>query len=185
MIGGVVYPRDPGHGTKRHARTLAVLCGWAGEYEGRTPGVQGGVRPTVLLGPGAEPEPDFILERRAAAEAADDGGWVVGGPELVAEVAEYTLARDLGPKLRDYETNGVAEYLVFDLVRDRVRWHVRGDDGAYSELAPDADGLLKSREFPGLWLDPAAFLAGDRATLKAALTAGLASPEHAAFVAAT
>jgi hypothetical protein len=37
--------------------------------------------------------------------------------------------------------------------------------------------------FPGLWLDPHALAAGDRAALRAALDRGLATAEHAAFAA--
>ena len=48
-------------------------------------------------------------------------------------------------------------------------------------LAP-ADGIFRSVVFPGLWLDAAALLAGDRAKLLAVLQQGLQSPEHAAFV---
>jgi len=36
--------------------------------------------------------------------------------------------------------------------------------------------------FPGLWLDPAALLRGDRRKLMAVLRRGLASKEHRAFV---
>jgi hypothetical protein len=47
----------------------------------------------------------------------------------------------------------------------------------------DADGLFRSRIFPGLWLDPQALLAHDRRRLRATLDLGLATTEHAAFVA--
>ena len=47
----------------------------------------------------------------------------------------------------------------------------------------DRDGLYRSKVFPGLWLDPAALLRGDLAGVLATLDRGLASPEHAAFVA--
>jgi hypothetical protein len=40
-------------------------------------------------------------------------------------------------------------------------------------------GLVKSRIFPGLWLDPAALLQGDTKAVLAALRRGLDSPEHA------
>ena len=55
--------------------------------------------------------------------------------------------------------------------------------GGYQPLAPGADGLLRSEVFPGLWLDRAALLRGDLATVLAVVQLGLASPEHAAFVA--
>ena len=50
-------------------------------------------------------------------------------------------------------------------------------------MAPGADGILRSRVFPGLWLDPDALVRGDKQTVKRILEQGLSSPEHAAFVA--
>jgi len=50
-------------------------------------------------------------------------------------------------------------------------------------MALAADGILRSAVFPGLWLDPAALVRGDKATVKAILQQGLDSPEHADFVA--
>ncbi len=55
-------------------------------------------------------------------------------------------------------------------------------DDRFQPLAHDADGLLKSRLFPGLWLDPAALLSGNLAALLAALDRGCGSDEHRAFV---
>ncbi len=54
--------------------------------------------------------------------------------------------------------------------------------GLYPSLPLEADGTLRSRVFPGLWLDPAALWAGDAAALLATLQRGLANPAHAAFV---
>ena len=65
---------------------------------------------------------------------------------------------------------------------DEVYWFVlRG--GRFAELPPGADGIFRSEVFPGLWLDPAALLVGDRRRLRAVLDLGCATPEHAAFVA--
>lgn len=50
------------------------------------------------------------------------------------------------------------------------------------ELAPDADGMIRSRQFPGLWLAVEALLAGDLVQVLAVLQQGLASPEHETFV---
>ena len=50
-------------------------------------------------------------------------------------------------------------------------------------MLQDAQGLVHSEVFPGLWLDPAALLGGDLATVLAIVQQGLASPEHHAFVA--
>ena len=211
LIGGRVYinrdadgraggdlwdePGDPlgsdSVGTKRrHGGRQNLVDWWLGEYLLGTPvpGLEALAAATVLMDDGGEPEPDAILRRltpeQDRAEEEEHGGWAVGPPGLAVEVSDSTRRRDAGPKREDYERNGVPEYLMLDLPGRRVRWHARGDDGAYAELPPDTDGLLRSREFPGLWLDPAALLAGDRPALKVALAAGLASPEHAAFVAA-
>jgi hypothetical protein len=53
----------------------------------------------------------------------------------------------------------------------------------YIPLAPDADGRLKSETFPGLWLDVPALLAGDMVKVLQVVQEGIASAEHAAFVA--
>ena len=67
------------------------------------------------------------------------------------------------------------------LRNQQVRWFVlRG--GVFEDVPPGADGVYRSVAFPGLWLDAAALLGLDGARLLAALRAGLASPEHAAFV---
>jgi len=43
--------------------------------------------------------------------------------------------------------------------------------------------VIRSEVFPGLWLDADALLRRDRKRLLSVLRQGLASPEHAAFVA--
>ena len=63
-----------------------------------------------------------------------------------------------------------------------VRWH-HLTAGNYELLPPDAAGVLRSRVFPGLWLDARALLAGDMRKVLAKLDEGLASEEHQAFVA--
>ena len=188
--GGDLWDEPHGDivGTKyRHASKQLLLDWWLGEYAANTPGVDPLSTPTVRMPDGSEPEPDAVLRRisaeELAAEAEDHDGWVTYLPALAAEVSDSTRTRDAGPRRRDYERNGVAEYLMIDLPGRRVRWFARDDAGAYAEMPPGDDGLLKSRAFPGLWLDPAALLAGDRAALKTALAAGLATDEHAAYVA--
>jgi hypothetical protein len=54
--------------------------------------------------------------------------------------------------------------------------------GQYERMPIDAQGLLRSEVFAGLWLDPAALVRGDLATALAVIQQGLASPEHVAFV---
>ena len=55
-----------------------------------------------------------------------------------------------------------------------------GQDGTLFSAAHD--GLYRSEAFPGLCLDPAALLRGDRQGVKAAVAAGVATPEHDEFV---
>ena len=55
-------------------------------------------------------------------------------------------------------------------------------EGAYHEIGPDGNGLLKSGLFPGLWLDTRAMLRGDMKAVLATLRQGLDASEHAAFL---
>jgi hypothetical protein len=67
-------------------------------------------------------------------------------------------------------------------LRQRViRWFVL-QDGTYQEIAADADGIFRSRVFPGLWLHANALLQHDGVTVMDVLRQGLATPEHAIFV---
>jgi hypothetical protein len=50
-------------------------------------------------------------------------------------------------------------------------------------MQPFVDGLLRCSAFPGLWLDPAALISRDKATVNAVLQKGIASAEHTEFVA--
>ena len=62
--------------------------------------------------------------------------------------------------------------------------HIDTVSGSITVRVPeDADGLYRSRCIPGLWLDPRALLAYNGPALIAALEQGLATAEHAAFVA--
>jgi hypothetical protein len=83
-------------------------------------------------------------------------------------------------KLDLYRGAGVLEYLTMLLETSQVTWRqlLRG---RYREITPDDDGLLRSRVFPGLWLDPAAVWNPKR-SVRTALEQGIRSPEHAAFV---
>ena len=49
-------------------------------------------------------------------------------------------------------------------------------------LEVDADGIIKSQVFPGLWLSISDILAGNMPQVLAVLQLGLNSPEHQIFV---
>ena len=67
------------------------------------------------------------------------------------------------------------------MFEQEIRWHILVN-GRYQLLPPDADGIWRSRAFPGLWLDGAALLKRDMPRVLAVLQSGLALPEHQAFV---
>jgi hypothetical protein len=90
--------------------------------------------------------------------------------------------KESGEKFEDYQRAGVAEYVVVVVVPEEVYSFDRRDDRLVP-LQPGPDGVFRSEAFPGLWLDPAALFARDLNRLAATLEQGLATPEHAAFVA--
>ena len=54
---------------------------------------------------------------------------------------------------------------------------------APQELRQAITASLRGTVFPGLWLDPAALVRGDKVTVQAILQQGLSSAEHADFAA--
>ncbi len=55
-------------------------------------------------------------------------------------------------------------------------------EGEYIPIIPNADGILCSEIFPGLWLDRNALLAGDMAQVLRILQSGLGSEEYQNFL---
>jgi Uma2 family endonuclease len=151
-------------------------------YAGHTPGVECGDNTTIRLGAAGEPQPDLYLRvlpewGGQSTTTADD--YVGGAPELIAEVAHSSRAIDLHGKRDDYARYGVLEYLVLNVRDHRLHWF---DLRTGQELMPDADGVYRFRTFPGLCVHGEALLARDFPRMMATLNAGLATPEHAAFV---
>lgn len=182
LIGGIVHMPSPlslGHGERD-----STVSDWLGLYKRHTPGLRKALNATVMLDDYGEHQPDSVLivpgELGGRTRVVD--GFLVGPPELVVEVGRSSRRLDLGARKADYERAGVREYLFVGVDPDEVRWFVRREDG-FGELALDPDGLVRSEVFPGLWLDPRALLADDVDRVVAALELGLATPEHAAFVA--
>ncbi len=174
----------PGPADTEHARAAGKAVTWLNLYELRTPGVQTLDGASVILGPQGEPQPDAVLRIRSefGGRTSLDQGYLQGAPELVIEIARATRYIDLGPKRLDYARAGVGEYIVRAMEPDELIWHV-GEAGALQPIPADPDGIYRSKQFPGLWLDPGALLANDLAGLIVTLERGLATPEHAEFVA--
>ena len=174
----------------KHAEPHGRFSFWAGYYCLKTPGVRFGVEGSVFGDASNEAQPDVLLCRPEAVGGQtrlvtrNDKQYVASAPELAAEVSASTASLDLNAKLRAYQRGGVREYVVAltEQMPMRVRWMTLAGK-LFAPTSPDpADGLLKSRVFPGLWLDADALLAGDLARLVAAIERGCATPEHAEFV---
>jgi Uma2 family endonuclease len=184
LIEGVVYVASPVR-QKHHGRPHLHILNWIGHYEAATPGVEGGDNSTIFLDLDNVPQPDgllFIQPEHGGHVRINEEGYIDGGPDLVAEIAASSASYDLHDKLNSYRRNGVREYIVHRVLDRRVDWFVnRG--GQFEALPVSADGILRSTIFPGLWLDPAALIRGDLATVLAVVQRGLDTPEHAEFAA--
>jgi len=183
LIEGIVYIKTAVR-FRSHAQPHGSIIGWLGTYEAATPGVSLGVEPTVRLDLDNEPQPDAVLliDQAAGGQTRlSDDDYIEGAPELIIEIAASSVAIDLHAKKQAYRRNGVKEYIVWQVLDQKLTWFY-SEQGEYVELVPDNDGILQSQVFPGLWLAVAELLAGNMQAVLAVLQAGLQSPEHTAFV---
>jgi Uma2 family endonuclease len=182
LIGGIVFVPSP---LKRpHSRAHVLLNRWLSDYEDATPGVEAHDNATNILSKTSEPQPDacLLIIAQGHGQTRDENGYIIGAPELEVEVASSTASIDLHNKRTEYEKAGVREYMVAVLNPGRLVWFIRREK-QFEELVPGADGIFRSETFPGLWLDSPALFRQDRRRVREVLQQGLASPEHAAFVA--
>jgi len=183
IIEGVVYVPSPVR-HHQHGSPHAHLIVWLGQYVAYTPGVEVGDNSSVRLDLDNEPQPDALLFIDPACGGQiriSTDGIIEGAPELVAEVASSSVSYDLHAKLHVYRRSGVREYIVWRVLEREIDWFVLRA-GQYERLSVDAQGLLRSQVFAGLWLDPAALVQGDLMAVLAIVQHGLANPEHAAMV---
>jgi Uma2 family endonuclease len=182
LIGGLVHVACPVG--RNHGFSSGDVIGWLVHYRARTPGTEVLVDATTVMDDLGVPQPDAQLRilPECGGQSRNEGKYVGGAPEMVAEIARSTRSVDLGAKRDDYERAGVQEYLVVTIEPDEVHWYHRRARKLV-RMRRDRDGLYRSKVFPGLWLDPAALLNGDIAAVFATLDRSLASPEHADFVA--
>jgi Uma2 family endonuclease len=184
LLGGVVYMPSPVR-YRAHGKSHAQVNAWLSVYWLATPGAEPADNASIRLDPDSMPQPDAILRilpEHGGQSWIDDDDYLEGPPELIVEVAASIASYDLHEKLAVYQRNKAQEYLVWQVLDKRVTWLELVED-AYRSLAPNADGVIRSRVFPGLWLDVAALIAGDMARMVAVLQAGLGSREHLEFAA--
>ncbi|MEH2038128.1 Uma2 family endonuclease [Nostoc sp.] len=183
LIEGVVYLASS-LCFESHAEPHGHLIGWLGVYEASTPDVRLGIKPTVRLDRDNEPQPDGVLLITPAAKGQSrlsNDDYIEGAPELVIEIAASSVAIDLHDKKKVYGRNGLKEYIVWQIFENKLDWF-RLQEGEYVSLEVDADGIIKSQVFPGLWLSMSDLLAGNMQQVLAVLQLGLNSPEHQRFV---
>jgi Uma2 family endonuclease len=171
LIGGIVFMPSPV--SVPHSDAHSEISSWLWLYKDLTPGCHTGIECTWVMGPEDVHQPDIFLRI-----LPEYGGQ--SRVELIVEVSGSSLSRDLGVKLDLYRRAGVREYLTVLLRPRQVTWrHL--SRGRYREIEPGEGELLRSRVFPGLWLDPSA-LWNPKRSLRRAVEEGTRSPEHAAFV---
>jgi hypothetical protein len=180
LIDGVVYMPSPV--TSDHGRTESRVVFWLATYVLHTPVCDTGSQSTWLMLQSA-PQPDTYLWilPRFGGQSAIQGNYHVGAPELAAEICLTSAAYDLAVKKTLYEAAGVREYVAVIVEQKQVRWHrlVKGE----SRLCrPTSDGVFRSKEFTGLWLDAPALWRLDLTGLLGTLERGFQSAAHAAFV---
>jgi Uma2 family endonuclease len=184
LINGVVYMPSPVT-LEDHGGPHFDLIGWLCLYRIFTSGVRGGDNATLRLPLANRPQPDACLIIQPAFGGRvqiDADGYIVGAPELVAEVAATSENYDLHDKLDLYRHAGVQEYVVWRVFESAVDWFVLRN-GQYDRLPLSAEGLYKSEVLPGLWLDPPALVRGDMVRVSQVAQQGAASPEHGTFLA--
>jgi Uma2 family endonuclease len=93
----------------------------------------------VSLPPASEPEPDAAVVR---GRIDDDLESPPHADDLfcVIEVSDSSLTLDLGPKLKAYARAGVPQYIVADLVNNRVVIHEGPVGDSYSRVSSSALG---------------------------------------------
>ncbi|MGM3304466.1 Uma2 family endonuclease [Anabaena sp. WFMT] len=184
LIEGIVYIMPAALRFRSHGQPHGRILTWLGNYEVLTPSVALGVEPTVRLDLDNEPQPDAILiitpEAGGQTRISEDD-YIEGAPELVVEIAASSVAIDLHGKKQAYRRNGVKEYIVWQVLDQKLTWFSL-TEGEYLELVPDQDGILQSRVFPGLWLAVNELLIGNMQGVLNVLQAGLQSVEHTDFI---
>lgn len=183
LIEGIVYVASPLR-HEQHGKPHSRMITWLGVYQALTPRVDSSDAPTVRLDLDNEPQPDAVLfiEPSAGGQIRlSDDGYIEGAPELIVEIAASSAAIDSGSKKQVYRRNGVLEYVIWDSHDNQLEWFCLVD-GEYQLMSSEADGIIRSRVFPGLWLALEALLSNQMTQVLEVLQAGVQSPEHAAFV---
>jgi Uma2 family endonuclease len=182
LVEGIVYMASPVR-YLQHDLPQTILVGLLTMYAAQTPGVSPGASPTIRLDDRNVFEPDGVLFLSQGGNARIDANhYISGPPEFVAEVGASTVDIDSTAKYDVYRRRGVREYLLWRAEENMIQLFALKSK-KYLPIKADSSGVLQSRVFPGLWFDVPAMLEARLPDVMATLQAGIASPEHAAFVA--
>ena len=184
LIDGIVY-MAAALNHDLHSEPHFDLITFLGNYRLATPGVVGGDSGTCRFDRRNLPQPDVYLmvaPGLGGTATVNADGYVVGPPELVVEISNTSADYGLHQKMEVYRRNGVPEYGVWRTLDAEFDFFVL-ENGSYRRVPVGPDGLVRSGVMPGLWLNVTALLDGDLPAVLADVQRGIASPEHAAFVA--
>lgn len=176
LVEGVVYVASPVR-YEFHGLPHVQLATWLGVYQSATPGVFAADNVTVRLDAKNEVQPDLLLrwdEAQGGQSRISPDNYIEGAPELIAEIASSSAAYDLHDKKDVYCRCGVKEYLVWVATEKIFYWFCL-ENQVYVREMPDAQGIIKSRVFPGLWLNVPALLNGQLQTVLETLQVGLSN----------
>src|SRR5262245_10348691 len=124
LIEGVVHMPSPVT-SEYHGDPHFSLNTWMGLYAFSTSGVKGSDNATIRLVNGDNvPQPDACLRILGGQCRTDDDGYLIGGPDLAAEIAASSVSYDLHDKLQAYQRNGVREYIVWRVEDFAIDWFV-------------------------------------------------------------
>jgi Uma2 family endonuclease len=109
---------------------------------------------SVAFGDDFTPVPDIVVWDPKDANIDPDGPLPASAVKLVVEVADTTLADDLGEKAADYASGGLAEYWVLDVKGRQILQHSGPANGAYTQrVAVPFGAKIVSRAIPSLNVD--------------------------------
>lgn len=183
LIEGIVY-MPAALRFRRHGQPYSWVITWIGTYAAVTSGVSMGDAPTVRLDLDNEPQPDVVLlinEASGGQSRLSQDDYIEGAPELVVEIAASSAAIDLYAKKTAYRRNGVQEYIVWQVLDQKLDWFYL-NEGDYLSLPVGSDGIIRSQTFSGLWLAVEALLSGNLQRVLAVVQEGTRLPNHAEFV---
>jgi Uma2 family endonuclease len=180
LINGVVFFEESVRGG--HGGAHATLGGYIGKYAFSSPRLCGAINASLILDDRNELQPDICVtvDAQWGGRTRLIDGFLHGGPEFVAEIAENSANRELHDKMEVYGRHRVQEYVVWRVYEQEIDWFVLRDGSYVRQHA--MDGVYRSIVLPGLWLHAQAMIEEDHPTLLSVQQQGLDSPEHRAFV---